>query len=84
MIVSVSFTFECESMEEAQDIVATWEVTPGVTMLGMQGTTVGAVKPAVMLMGGAIGPAPFAERAQMPPPVTPAPGGPFAGQERTE
>ena len=72
MHISVSFTFDAESMEEAQETVAAWVVTPGVTLLGMQGTEQGTLHPVTMTMGGTIGGA-LLETAQRPPAPTPPP-----------
>ena len=70
MHISVSFTFDAESMEEAQETVASWVVTPGVTLLGMQGTEQGMSHPVTMPMGGTIGGA-LLETAQRSPAPTP-------------
>jgi hypothetical protein len=40
MIITASFSFEAESLEEGEKIVSTWVVTPGVSLNGVQGTTV--------------------------------------------
>ena len=81
MEVSVSFTFEAESMEEAQRLVSTWTVHPGVKLFGMQGTEQGIKYPVEMPMGGTIGGALLVTAQQaaipMPPDVVPSPGGPY-------
>lgn len=77
MLVSVSFTFEAESMADAQEIVASWQVTPGVRLLGLQGTESGLAQPVEITMGGTIGVGALKVKPpQSPPPVTPSPGGP--------
>lgn len=40
MIITVSFSFEAESLEEGEAIVGTWKVSPGATLNGIQGTTI--------------------------------------------
>lgn len=90
MLISVSFTFEAESIEEAQAIVASWTVTPGVRLTGLSGTTPGVQRPVEVTMGGTIGSAMQAARRSfaddMPSlPVRAAPGGPtrFPAEEIT-
>jgi hypothetical protein len=90
LLISVTFTFEAESIEEAQDIVATWTVTPGVQMLGLLGTAQGARRPVNVRMGGAIGSSMRAAQREfdedmLSTPVRPAPGGPtqFPGPQTT-
>lgn len=55
MLINVSFTFEAETIEEAQEIVATWTVTPGAQLLGLSGTVQGVQRPVRVAMGGTIG-----------------------------
>ena len=55
MQISVAFGFEAESMEEAQEIVATWKVSPGVVIFGMSGTVHGIAQPVEVTTGGTIG-----------------------------
>jgi hypothetical protein len=55
MHVSVSFAFEAESMDDAKEIVATWTVTPGVTLLGMSGIVEGLQQAVPIMEGGTIG-----------------------------
>ena len=86
MLINVSFTFEAETMEEAQAIVATWTVPPGAQLVGLSGTVQGVQRPVTVAMGGTVGGALLraAQRSfvdDMPPaPVTPrgvAPAVPF-------
>jgi hypothetical protein len=37
VIITASFSFESESLEEGEKIVSTWIVTPGVMLNGVQG-----------------------------------------------
>lgn len=81
MLISVTFTFEAESIEEAQDTVSTWAVTPGVQMLGLTGTVQGVQRPVNVRMGGSIGSSMRAaqrsfDEDMLSTPVRPAPGGP--------
>lgn len=55
MHVSVSFAFEAESMDDAREIVATWKVTPGVTLLGLAGVEQGLEQAVEITTGGTIG-----------------------------
>ena len=55
MDISVSFTFQADTIEEAKEVVATWKVSPGVTLLGLQGTVPGNARPVEIAMGGTIG-----------------------------
>lgn len=91
MLINVSFTFEAETIEEAQDIVATWTVTPGAELLGLSGTVQGVRRPVKVAMGGTVGSAmraaqrPFADDPP-PTPVTPRgvePAVPFVQPETT-
>ena len=76
MLINVSFTFEAETIDEAQAIVATWTVTPGAQLVGLSGTVQGVQRPVVVAMGGTVGSAVRAAQRSfvddMPPaPVTP-------------
>lgn len=82
MQISVSFTFDCDDMEEAKQLVATWKVHPGVQLLGLSGTAHAIERPVVVAMGGTIGghllaTAQRSYAEELPPPVEPAPGGPY-------
>lgn len=84
MMISVSFAFEADSIDEAKELVAKWTVTPGVTLTGLQGTEPGLVQPSTVLYGGSVGGAVFEAQKvpQMipPPPVLP----PVAEPKRPE
>lgn len=71
--ITVGFAFECESMEEAQELVSTWTVHHGVMLTGMQGAVPNVVAPATVLMGGSVGPALHEAMSWAPPPLAPPP-----------
>lgn len=76
MVINVNFTFDADSIEEAEAIVATWTVTPNARLTGLAGMVQAVQNPSPVTMGGAVGGALHAAtRRSM---VTPAPGGPPA------
>ena len=76
MLINVNFTFEAESIEEAQEIVATWEVTPNARLTGLAGMVQVVQNPVAVRMGGAVGGA--LREAMQRSTFAPAPGGPPA------
>lgn len=72
-----SFTFEADTIEEAEAIVSTWEVTPGVVLMSLSGM-VQALRygPQPIPYGGSVAPA-FAGGPPAPPslPYAPPPPG---------
>lgn len=64
---SVNFTFEAADLEEAEELVGTWVVTPGTVLTSLQGTINPMFRPTQVGMDGKVGTAVAA--ARMPPPV---------------
>jgi hypothetical protein len=79
VLINVNFTFEADSIEEAQEIVATWTVTPNARLTGLAGMVQAVQHPVAVTMGGAVGgalrEATLRDARSI---VTPAPGGPPA------
>jgi hypothetical protein len=73
-IFSVNFTFEAADLEEAQEIVGTWVVSPGTVLTSLQGTINPVFRPTAVGVDGKVGTAvAAAQMEQTPPVVMPAP-----------
>lgn len=74
---SVNFTFEAEDLAEAEAIVGTWVITPGVTITSLQGTIQPNFRPTAVGADGNLGTAVEKARMEMlnpgPPPNLPPP-----------
>jgi hypothetical protein len=80
-IFSVNFTFEAADLEEAQEVVGTWVVSPGTVLTSLQGTINPVFRPTPVGMDGKVGTAVAAAQmkesspvmAPAPPPQPPPP-----------
>jgi hypothetical protein len=72
-IFSVNFTFEAADLEEAQEIVGTWVVSPGTVLTSLQGTINPSFRPTPVGMDGKVGTAVAAAQMKESSPITPAP-----------
>jgi hypothetical protein len=71
---TASFAFEAEDMEDAQRIVAGWEVTAGTTLNGLMVVAeMGVVAPVTVTQDGPIGDAILVHAQRVPPPPQPLP-----------
>lgn len=71
-----SFIFEAETVEEAKEIVGAWTVTPGVSLMALQGSiNVINVVPQPILLGGPVAPAFASNDLPIPPPTVVEPSG---------
>jgi hypothetical protein len=77
MLFSTNLSFEAESMEEAQQIMASWWVTAGTTIHSLMAADMGVLTPTTVTKSGPIGDALLisAQRASPPPqpPLQPPP-----------
>ena len=78
VLINVNFTFDADSIEEAQDVVSTWTVTPNARLTGLAAMVQVVEHPVAVTMGGAVGGALREATQRGARSVIPAPGGPPA------